>query len=325
MKKKLTYSIAVIFIIMACVFLSSVWAAEKFPTRPIEVVTTFPPGGVSEITVRTWGKYMEKHLGVPIVNLPKPGGGNVIGYSYAAGARADGYTLLNSGDFFTPILDGTATYKLEDLRVIAQMSLNGCALAVNADAPWKTIQEFVDYARKNPGVKWGHQGIGTMIYFRTANLNKYANLKLTPVPLKGDSEIIPALLGNHVQIGSLSAVAARAQAEGGKLRILLSFDPAKEFGLDPKIPDFASVFGKDMPDIEVALYLSAPAKTPKEIIQVLENTMEKVSKDPDFQNDTRKILNQMPSFAPGNIVMEKKIPQKMALVKTLMQEAGLIK
>ena len=71
--------------------------------------------------------------------------------------------------------------------------------------------------------------------------------------------------------------------------------------------------------------LSAPAKTPKEIIQVLENTMEKVSKDPDFQNDTRKILNQMPSFVPGNIVMEKKIPQKMALVKTLMQEAGLIK
>ena len=123
---------------------------------------------------------------------------------------------------------------------------------------------------------------------------------MTPVPLKGDAEIIPALLGNHVQIGSLSAVAARAQAEGGKLRILLSFDPAKEFGLDPTIPDFASVFGKDMPDIEVALYLSAPAKTPNEIIQVLENTMEKVSKrsgvsdrcKKDFESDAQLCSRQ---------------------------------
>ena len=324
MKKKVTYSIAAIFIIMACVFSSTVWAAEKYPSRPIEVVTTFAAGGISEMTVRTWGKYMEKILGVPIVNLPKPGGGNVIGYTYAANARPDGYTLLNSGDFFTPILDGTATYKLEDLRVIAQMSLNGCALAVNANAPWKTFQEFMDYARKNPGVKWGHQGVGTMIYFRTANLNRYANLKLTPVPLKGDSEIIPALLGNHVQIGSLSASFARTQAEGGKLRLLLSFDPPKEFGLDPKVPDFASVFGKDAPNIDVPLYLSAPAKTPDEIIRVLENAMEKVSKDPNFQNDSRRLLNQMPSYAPGNIVM-KKLPQKMALIKEIMQEAGLIK
>ena len=164
-----------------------------------------------------------------------------------------------------------------------------------------------------------------MIYFRTANLNKYANLKLIPVPLKGDAEIIPALLGNHIQLGSLSAAAARAQAEAGKLRILLSFDPAKEFGLDPSIPDFVSVFGKDMPDIEVSVYLVASAKIPKDIIQILEKTMEKVSKDPDFQNDTRKILNQMPSFVPGNIVMEKKIPQKMILIKAIMQEAGLIK
>jgi len=325
MKKKLTYSIASIFIIVACFFLSTVWAAEKYPNRPIEVVITFPPGGVSELTMRIWGKYMERELGVPIVILPKPGGGGIIGITYAANARPDGYTLLNTSEFIAPILDGTATYKLEDLWVIAQMCLNGCVLAVNPDAPWKTFQEFMDYARKNPGVKWGHQGVGTMIYFRTANLNKYANLKLIPVPLKGDAEIIPALLGNHIQLGSLSAAAARAQAEAGKLRILLSFDPAKEFGLDPSIPDFVSVFGKDMPDIEVSVYLVASAKTPKDIIQILEKTMEKVSKDPDFQNDTRKILNQMPSFVPGNIVMEKKIPQKMILIKAIMQEAGLIK
>jgi tripartite-type tricarboxylate transporter receptor subunit TctC len=318
MEKRIVLKIAVIFIVMVGIFSNSVWAAEKYPSRPIEVVITFPPGGVSELTMRTWGKYMEKELGVPIVILPKPGGGGVIGYTYAANARPDGYTLLNSGEFITPILDGTATYKLEDLWVIAQMVLNGCVLAVNPDDPWKTFQEFMDYARKNPGVKWGHQGVGTMVYFRTENLSRQANLKLTGVPLKGDAEIITDLLGKHVQIGSLSAAAARPQAEGGKLRILFSFDPSKEFGLDPKIPDFATVFGNTIPDIEVSVYLVAPAKTPKDIIQLLEKTMEKISKDPEFQNDTRKI-NQMPKFVSGKTIMEERIPQKMNLIKAIMQ------
>ena len=321
MEKRIGLRIAVIFIVMMGIFSNNLWAAEKYPTRPIEAVITFPPGGVSELTMRTWGKYMEKELGVPIVILPKPGGGGVIGYTYVANARPDGYTLLNAGEFITPILDGTATYKLEDLWVIAQMVLNGCVVAVNPDAPWKTFQELMDYAKKNPGVKWGHQGVGTMVYFRMENLNRQANLKLTGVPLKGDAEIVTNLLGKHVQIGTLAAATARPQAEAGKLRILFSFDASKEFGLDPNIPDFATVFGNTIPDIEVSVYLVAPAKTPKDIIQLLEKTLEKISKDPEFQNDTRKI-NQMPKFVSGKTVMEEKIPLKMKLMKEILQSTA---
>ena len=321
MKKRISIRTAVAFVIIVCGFLNiySVWAAEKYPSRPIEIVTTFPPGGISEMTVRTWAKYMEKELGVPWVLLPKPGGGNVIGYTYAANARPDGYTLLNSGDFIGPILDGTATYKLEDLWVIAQVTLNGAVIAVNADAPWKTFQEFMDYARKNPGVKWGHQGVGTMVYFRMENLNRQANLKLTAVPLKGDPEIITNLIGNHIQVGTLAAGTARPQAEGGKLRILFSFDSPKEFGLDPKIPDFAAVFGNKFPDIQIPVYLVAPSKTPKDIIQILENGLAKISKIPEFQEDVRKI-NTMPSFVPGKKINEELIPQKMKLMKDIMKD-----
>ena len=78
---KKTLSLVMLFVCVAIVLglFSEIRAQEKYPTRPIEIVTTFPPGGVSEITVRTWGKYMEKILGQPIVNLAKPGGGGVIG------------------------------------------------------------------------------------------------------------------------------------------------------------------------------------------------------------------------------------------------------
>ena len=179
--------------------------------------------------------------------------------------------------------------------------------------------------RNQPGMgKWGHQGVGTMIYFRTENLNKYAKLGLIGVPLKGDGEIVPALLGKHIPVGSLSAGTAKAQAEGGKLRILFSFDPAKEFGLDLSIPDLNTVFGNTIPDIEVAVYLVAPSKTPKENIQIIERAMETISKDPEFINETKK-LNQMVSFAPGKVVMEEKIPKKVALIKTIMQETGQMK
>jgi tripartite-type tricarboxylate transporter receptor subunit TctC len=324
MRRRTRVSVAVV-VVMVAVLVTGAWSAEKkFPIRPITIWTTFAPGGISDLTARLWARLLEKQLGVPIMVDHKPGGGGIVGYTFIANARPDGYTLGNVADYVTPILQGTATYKLDDIAVVAQMVLNGCVLAVAADAPWKTFQEFMDYARKNPGVKWGHQGVGTMIYFRTENLNKYAKLGLIGVPLKGDGEIVPALLGKHIPMGSLSAGTAKAQAEGGKLRILFSFDSAKEFGLDPSIPDLNTAFGRTIPDIEVAVYLVAPSKTPQENLQMIERAMETISKDPEFINETKK-LNQMVSFASGKVVMEEKIPRKMALIKSIMQETGQIK
>ena len=79
MKKTLSLVILFVSVTVVLGFFGAICAQEKYPTRPIEIVTTFPPGGVSEMTVRTWAKYMEKILGQPIVNLAKPGGGGVIG------------------------------------------------------------------------------------------------------------------------------------------------------------------------------------------------------------------------------------------------------
>jgi tripartite-type tricarboxylate transporter receptor subunit TctC len=326
MKKRADIRVIVMFVIMSCCILAfnGAWAAEKYPSRPVSIVVTFAPGGVASLTARIWASYLEKYLGGTFVVDNRPGGGGVIGYTYVANAKPDGYTLGNFPDFIIPILNGSATYKLDDLQVIAQVALNGCVLCVNAEAPWKTFQEFADYARKNPGVKWAHQGVGTMIYFRTENLNKQANLKLIGVPMKGDSEIIPALLGKHVAIGSLSAALAKAQAQAGKLRILFSFDPAREFGIDPAVPDFPTLF-PNMQDVDVPIYLIAPKKTPKEIADVLEKGLEKMTNDPDFIKEIGTKLHQMVSFLPGKIVMEQKIPKKMALMKAIMQESGSAK
>jgi len=300
------------------------FSAEKFPSKPVTIVVPFPPGGVSGITAMTWGKYMEKHLGVPVVVDYKPGGGTVIGTQYVANAAPDGYVLLNAGDIFTSILVGTAPYKLEDLTIVAQVTLNGNVLAVRSDAPWKNFQEFVDYARKNPGVKYAHPGIGTWVFFRTESLNRQAKLGMVNVPMKGDAEAVSALLGGHVPVAAGSTYVYKAQQEAGKVKTLLSFDKAEGYGLDPTIPDIESFFKGSVYDIVCSIYLYAPAKTPKERIEILRNAIEKATKEPGFAEDMKKIGHRV-AYMPGEKVMREVLPKKIEIVKGIMKDTGMIK
>jgi tripartite-type tricarboxylate transporter receptor subunit TctC len=145
------FSASVSIVVCLFVVLGGAMAADKYPSRPVTTIIIFAPGGVADLTTRIRNKYLEKYMGGTFVTDYKPGGGGVVGYTQVANARPDGYTLGNFPDSFLPVRTGTATYKMEDLQVIAQFVLNGSVLAVSADAPWKTFQEFVDYCRANPG------------------------------------------------------------------------------------------------------------------------------------------------------------------------------
>ncbi|MBI5443819.1 MAG: tripartite tricarboxylate transporter substrate binding protein [Deltaproteobacteria bacterium] len=303
---------------------SAAASEKKYPTRPITLVSAFPPGGVADLTSRIWGKYLEKQLGVPVVPDNKPGGGGVVLTTYLANARPDGYTLGNAADFMlTGILMGQATYKMEDLRVIAEIARNGCVLVVPTDSPYRTIHDLVSAAKANPGIKYAHPGAATIVNLRMLSLNKFANLRMVPLPLKGDMEVLTSVMGKHVPVGLASAFAAQPQVEAGKLRILFSFDPPAEIGLPPSIPDLDTVFGKDAPDITVSVYLVAPAKTPPDVIETLEKAAEKMAKDPEFIAELKKSRMAV-RYVDGKTVMEKRIPWKMQELKTLMKDAGVL-
>lgn len=321
MKNRTWCSVVVIFALVFLCFVdvSETKAADKYPSRPVTTIVGFGPGGVSDMTMRLWNRYLEKYMGGTFVVDHKPGAGGILAFSYVANAKPDGYTLLNHSDYFLPVLKGTATFKMEDLRVIAQLTLHSGVLAVSVDSPWKTFQDFIDYAKKNPGVKYGHQGAGTMVYFRMENVNRQAGLKLTGVPLKGDAEIVSSLLGKHVAIGTLGNAIAKAQAEAGKLRILFSFDDPKPFGLDPSLPYMDTFFPK-IPDINFPIYLIAPSKTPDDIVNALEKAMEKISKDPEFAKEVA-LMNDIVQFVPGKIIMQK-LPAKMNLFRQILKDSA---
>jgi len=310
---KLTALIIMILFIF-CTFIINLQAAEKYPSRQIELICGFPPGTGPDILNRILARYLEKELGVTVVPINKTGGGGVVAITTAATARPDGYTVINTGDFIIPVLTAQAGYAIEDLRIAAQVGLNGAVLIVPTDSPWKTFQDFVDYAKKNPGVKFANPGSTSMATMRMENMSRQANLKLISLPVP---EVASAVLGKHAPIGLTAAAAAKGLAEAGKTRILFSFDPARDFGLDPSIPDFAKVFGKDTPDIPIAVYLAVPAKTPPEIVRILETAMEKISKDPNYVGELAKNYFKA-SFTPGKAAMDQ-IPRKVSLIKAILQ------
>ncbi|HEX2964865.1 MAG TPA: tripartite tricarboxylate transporter substrate binding protein [Syntrophorhabdaceae bacterium] len=292
-------------------------AAEKYPSRPIELVCGYPPGTGPDILNRILARFLEKQLGMTVVPVNKPGGGGVVAITTTATSRPDGYTVLNTGDYVIPVLTGQAGYAIEDLRVAAQVGLNGAVLIVPGDSPWKTFQDFMEYAKKNPGVKYANPSPTSMATMRTENMCKQANLKLVGLPVP---DVSTAVLSKTAPIGLTAAAAAKGLAEAGRTRILFSFDAAKDFGLDPSIPDFDKVFGKDTPDMPIAVYLALPAKTPPDILKTLETAVEKMSKDPAYVNELAKNYFKV-SFAPGKTVMDQ-IPKKITLIKSILQSTA---
>ena len=310
-----------LFMILFVSFSSSL-AAEKYPSRPIELVCGFSAGGAGDLQNRVVAKFLEKYLKVSVIPVNKPGAGGLTAVTHVTKASPDGYTIGTYSDtsIIVPFLQGQASFSLEDVYVVCQIALVSHVVAVPSDSQWKTFQEFVDYARNNPGVKYANAGIASHIWLRMQNLNRLANLKMIPVPFRGEGESIAAVLGKHVPVGGLTYLVVRPQEDAGKIRPLFSFDPPAEFGLDPKIPHGRSVFGERWTDVECTPLMTAPNKTPKEIMQVLEQTMEKITKDPEFVSYYKEKHYSAAAFLDGKTVSQIKWPKKIALIKEILQD-----
>jgi tripartite-type tricarboxylate transporter receptor subunit TctC len=245
--------------------------------------------------------------------------------SYVATAKPDGYTIgFGSNAIVTAAVTGQASgYTIEELRPVCMISTFNTTIAVPADSPWKTWQDFVDYAKKNPGTKYGHQGVGSGPNYRMEVLNKHNKLGLQGIPFKGEGELLPMLLGKHVPIAPLSPTSAKEQAAAGRLRILFSFeDPALD-GLDKNIPSLNTLYGPDTPDIDTTIFLWVHRKTPEDIVQTIDQTIVKMIEDPDFVNDLRKVSH--PITYVNSKEVEKNLARQMIKYKQALDYLGLIK
>src|SRR5438876_3850997 len=181
-------------------------AQVLYPTRPIEFVIPFAPGGPTDTAIRIIQPQLSANLGVPLVLVNKAGGGGALGMDAVAKAKPDGYTLAATVRSTVTILPATQpdiTYKISDFAVVGSYVVDSQVILVKAGAPWKTLEDLIDHAKKNPGkLSYGSAGLGTNSFFTMELLKLTYGLDMTHVPFGGSGPVKNALLGGHVQVGA---------------------------------------------------------------------------------------------------------------------------
>jgi len=259
---------------------------ETYPSRPITLVVPFPPGGVADIVARPTGEALSQYLGVPVVIENKPGAGGGIGMGYVAKAKPDGYTLLLalSSISILPEADKVTgrvpLYQLGQFAPIARFTADPTVLAVRADSPWKTLQEFVADARKRPGaISYGSSGNYGTMHMPMEMFAGSASLKLLHVPYTGAGPAVVALLGGNIDAIASGPSTVIQHVKAGKLRVLASWGDQRLLSL-PEVPTltesgFGAVFFQ-----WTALF--APAGTPESAIAKLRDAARAAATDRKF-------------------------------------------
>jgi tripartite-type tricarboxylate transporter receptor subunit TctC len=302
----------------------SLRAAEPYPARQITIVVPMVAGGQFDLGARILAEVMEKLMKQPVVVVNKPGAAGTVGGYSVVSAKPDGYTLgyfHNSAaapEVYTYFY--SAPYSSNDLIPICRVHVLLNVITVKADAPYSTLKEFVEYARKNPGLKYAHNGKASVVYVVMNQIAKAENLNLVDVPYEGDGAVLPALLGGHVPLGIPAYSVVKSQIQAKKLKLLATLSE-KRSSLTPDVPSLVELGYKLPYMVSVALY--APKKTPDEIIKKLDDVVRKIVEDKDFQK--KNLEMDMILAHSDSALYQQELGQFKENVSTFFKEQGLVK
>jgi tripartite-type tricarboxylate transporter receptor subunit TctC len=201
-------------------------AQGAYPNRPITLVVPWPAGGSTDRHLRTLAEIAGKHLGQNIIVENKPGAGGTLGPSTVAQtAKPDGYTITQYplGLLRIPHMQKVVWHPINDFTHIIGVSGYTFGFTVKADSPYKTFNDYIEAARKQPGkLDYGSTGIGSSPHLLMEEVAGNAKVQLTHVPFKGNADLQQALLGGHVQAQS-DATGWDKFVDGGQMRLLVTF------------------------------------------------------------------------------------------------------
>ena len=261
---------------------AQVQAADvDFPKRPITVVVPFSAGGSTDIQARLVSSFWQKHLGQPMGVENKPGGGGAIGLREVLRSRPDGHTVgcgMFPDSIIQVALKGEETgFKNEDLKLLGSFSNNPGALMVMKDGPFKKFDDFIQYAKKNPGKLTVSISSPTWM-LHLIELEDAFGIKINAIMFKGGAEQVNALLGGHVMAsmgGSHFAVTGKAKgivalcvAGGQRLTSMPEVPTLKELGTD-------IVY-------DVRRFFFVPTSTPGPVVDKLISTLAQLEKEKEF-------------------------------------------
>jgi len=261
---------------------------QDYPTKPVQIVSCWSPGGFTPIMAVLLAEESKKYLSQPAVAVFKPGAAGTIGAYAVATSPPDGYTLLMATMSHTAIIPQIqkVDYAPQDFEHMGQVANNPFTLVVRADSPWKSLKDLVNDAKKNPGLfTCGNSGANGAHHLTALRFEKIAGIKLTHVPFKGDADSMSALAGGHIGMSLRSPGGGEALIEGGKLKVLTVFD-SQRCKFYPQVPTSKE---EGFP-LEAGAWavLMAPKGTPKGVLTTWENIIKKATEDKSFNEKADK-------------------------------------
>jgi tripartite-type tricarboxylate transporter receptor subunit TctC len=293
-----------------------------FPTKGnIELTVLFAAGSSADITARLLAEGMSKQLPGNVIVVNRPGAGGAIGYKHVASQKADGYALVwNSNSISTTYHSGLLPFDYRAFDPVARVLVESPVLAVRADAPWKTLAEFLAEARAHPGrLTVGNSGIGSHTHMSSVALFKAAGVEVIEVPYAA-AQVVPSLIGGHIDALVQLPGALATYVKAGTVRLLAALIPQR----DPALPDVPTAIEQGVNvSVEAWRGIAAPRGTPASVASALEAAIRKTAEAPEFAQACEK-LGIRPAYLPA-AEFGPLIAKEDAELAMLMQQIGLTK
>jgi tripartite-type tricarboxylate transporter receptor subunit TctC len=299
-----------------------VHAQSSFPAKAIKLVIAFPAGGPTDITMRQLAENASKVLGQPVIVENKPGAGGTLPAQQLQTAAPDGYTLaqIPLGVFRLPYTTKINWDPLKDISYVINLTGYAFGIVVPADSPIKNWNDFVAYAKANPGkLSYGSTGTLTSPHLTTELIAQRLGIQLNHIPYKGSSELSQAITGGHVMAAADSTGFAPL-VQAGKLRVLNTWGEKR---LD-KFPDAPTLKELGLDIVQNSPFgIGAPRGTPPDVVKKLHDAFKKAMEDPSYvqalaRYDMLPIYmdsTQYTRFAQETFAREKALVEKLGLAK----------
>ena len=322
---KILKSVLVVTIVGLTTIFSSCVVAQEYPSRTIRIISPWASGGPSDAIVRPLANKLAVVLGQPVIVESSPGANGMIGHELVSRAKPDGYTVLMShvGPMaISPALEKNIRYDpIKSFEHVTLFTTQQLLLAVRPSLPIKTIKEFIDYAKKNPGMPYGSVGIGSTTHLAVEWLASEAGLQVNHIPYTGAGPFMTDMLGERIDFGFL-ALASFAPYLAPPERVRpIALSTSIPSRLAPNTLPMASV----IEDFNIASWygFELPAGTPQAIVQRLSTEINSILREPDMVARLTSLGMDPGGGSPQEY--SEKVRRELALWASMVKKAGLSK
>jgi len=297
-------------------------ADAGFPKKPVTLIVPYAAGGGTDITARALATATEKYLSQPVVVVNRTGSGGSVGLMEGANAKGDGYTVTFLPAELTTLPHlGLLPITYEAFKPIAQTNFDPSAITVRAESPFKTVNEFIEFAKAHPGeLKMGNAGTGSIWHLAAVTLERGTGVRFAHIPFEGAGPAVSALMSGFVDAVPVSPAEVKKYVDEGKLRTL-AINADKRSEALPGVPTLQEQTGINVNFTSTWRGLAVPKDTPDEIAELLAHAFIKGTEDEEFKTSMK--MNGLGLLVKDGKEFARQLKESHDLFAKMIPELGL--